>query len=302
MKKNSNKKIIQNCNRSYVTGFTLIEILIYIAIFALSATFLVAILGVVGKVQNRQTSANEVNQQISSINNTIQRLVKESSLVENDAGVSSPTLTLRMPEGTRLGNDPTKIFLENNVIYLQQGPQTASKIPLTNSNVKVENFSVIKYQNTGGPAVVQVDLSISYNSANPQSQILRTARTAITRISAATFDSSVLPNGTNLTLGQSATPTWERIYLNRGGQNTPAYTFANDTNLGIYSPDVDILGFVTGGSEKMRIDNSGKVKITGEVEITGINNGARKIVCIKSDNTLGTCGGVYTLGSCGSCD
>ncbi len=173
-------------------GFTLIEILVYIAIFAVSATFLVGILTVVLKIQNKQGSATEINQQISFVNNTIQRLVQNASLIDNATGMPSATLNLRTSQ-TSL--DPTKIFFSNNVIYLQEGKSSA--VALTSSNVKVDNFLVTKYENPGGPAVVQIDLTLSYNSQNPQNQISRTLRTAITRISAATFDSSVVPNSNN---------------------------------------------------------------------------------------------------------
>lgn len=171
------------------SGFTLVEILVYVAIFAISATFLVAILGVVLKIQNRQSSVNEVNQQISFVNATVQRLVQTSSLVENATGTVSNSLTLRMASPAL---DPTKIYLSNDVVFLQQG--NSSPVSLTNANVSVDVFSVTKHENPGGPAVVQIDLSLSYNSSNPQAQVTRTARTAVTRISAATFDSSVVPN------------------------------------------------------------------------------------------------------------
>lgn len=198
-------------NGSYkvkVRGFTLIEILVYIAIFAVSATFLVGILTVVLKIQNKQGSATEINQQISFVNNTIQRLVQNASLIDNATGMSSTTLNLRTSQ-TSL--DPTKIFFSNNVIYLQEGKSSA--VALTSSNVKVDNFLVTKYENPGGPAVVQIDLTLSYNSQNPQNQISRTLRTAITRISAATFDSSVVPNSNNsFDLGNPSTK-WKDGYF-----------------------------------------------------------------------------------------
>ena len=43
----------------------------------------------------------------------------------------------------------------------------------------------------------------------------------------------------------------------------PSYTFSGDTNTGIYSPGADILAWSTAGSERLRIDTSGNVLVTG---------------------------------------
>lgn len=270
-------------------GFTLIETLVYIAVFAIVATFLVMIFDVVGRIQNKQGSANEVNQQISFVGNTVSRLVKESSLVENAAGESSSSLILRMPQ-TAL--DPTRIFLENEAIYLKQGAESA--VSLTDENVSVQDFSVVKYENPGGPSVVQVDLTLSYNSDNPQAQTTRKARTAITRISAATFDSSILPTGGNFSIGQAAAPSWGRIFLSRGSQTTPSYTFTGDTDLGFYSSGNDNIAIVTGGVERIKIDANGEISFSS---ISDDDNG--KLVCIKNGGALGTCSNQPNNGLCG---
>ncbi len=82
------------------SGFTLVEVLIYTIIFAVSAVFLVGILMAITRVQSRQSSVNEVNAQITFVDKTIQRLVREASLVDMDAGESTTTLTLRMASST----------------------------------------------------------------------------------------------------------------------------------------------------------------------------------------------------------
>ncbi len=230
-------------------GFTLIEILVYIAIFAVSATFLIGILTVVLKIQNKQGSATELNQQISFVNNTIQRLVQDASLVDMTNGTPSNTLTLRTSQ-TSL--DPTKIYLSGTTIYLQQGdPSSAPKIPLTNSSVKVDSFSATKYENPGGPAVVQIDLTLRYNSQNPQNNISRTLRTAITRISAASFDSSVLPTRSDIDIGGPSGSRWQNGY---------------------FSGDLNIYGRVGIGGDKA-VQSSVKLKTNGDIFVNNVGNG-----------------------------
>lgn len=191
-------------------GFTLVEVLIYAAVFAVSAVFLVQILTTVTRTQLKQTSANEVNAEVSFVAETIQRLVRESALVENDAGVATSTLRLRT---TASSTDPTLVYVDasSTAIYLQQGSQSA--VPLTDDKVTVGNFSITKFENVGASAVVQVDLTLNYNTSAEQSKASQTWRGAITRVSAATFDSSILPSSDgSLNLGGSSS-RWQDGYF-----------------------------------------------------------------------------------------
>jgi prepilin-type N-terminal cleavage/methylation domain-containing protein len=191
-------------------GFTLVELLIYVAIFGVSAVFLVSILTSVTRTQVRQVSGNEVNQQLSFVASTIQRLVRNSSLIANEAGVSSTTLVLRMASSTL---DPTFIYVDasSTAIYLQEG--TSTPIRLTDEKVAVGNFSVTKKEPSGGLAVVHVDLTLDYQTTVESSRASRTWSGAIARISAATFDSSILPNAAgSLDIG-SASLNWASAYF-----------------------------------------------------------------------------------------
>src|SRR3989344_1508619 len=89
------KKIFHN-NKESLTGFTLIEVLIYSALFGVAAIFLVNILVGVTTVEVRQVSRNEVNAQVFFITNSIERLVQDSSGIEDCPGVSDNILVLRM--------------------------------------------------------------------------------------------------------------------------------------------------------------------------------------------------------------
>jgi hypothetical protein len=46
-----------------------------------------------------------------------------------------------------------------------------------------------------------------------------------------------------------------------GSLGTPSYSFTGDDNTGIFSPGADILGFVTSGTERMRIASNGNIGI-----------------------------------------
>lgn len=191
-------------------GFSLIELLIYIGIFSASVVFLVGILIVFTRIHVQQTAVNEVNNQVSFVNNVIQQKVRESSLIEMDAGVATSTITLRMSSSSL---DKTLIYLDTTekIIYLQEG--SGSPIPLTNPNVSVEDFTATKYENPGGHAIVQVYFVIDFNTDNERAKFNRAVRTAISRVSAATFDSDVLPNANNsFDIGNSS-KKWKDAYF-----------------------------------------------------------------------------------------
>lgn len=174
-------------------GFSLVELLIYIGIFSMSAVFLISILTVVTQVQLRQTSVSELNQQLAFVNDTVKRLIQTSSLVDMSAGTATESLTLRMSSSSA---DTTRVYASSSVLYLEEvtDESVSTVTPLTDSNVIVDDFSVTKYENPTGFAVVGINLTLSYNTTNPKSKATRSLQTAVGRISAAEFDSSVYPN------------------------------------------------------------------------------------------------------------
>lgn len=196
------------------SGFTLIELLLYAVIFAVSSVFLVNILTSITQTEVRQNSVNGVSQQVSFVADTIQRLVRQASLIENPAGVASTTLSLRM---TATSTDRTIIFVDasSTGIFVTQTDINGivSTVPLTDSNVTVSNFSVTKFETPGGQAIAQVDLTLNYNTTVARAKVARSWHGAISRISAATFDSNLLPNAASTyDLGSSGS-AWNNGYF-----------------------------------------------------------------------------------------
>ncbi len=245
-------------------GFTLIEVLIYLAIFSVSAIFLINILSSSIKVQSQQSITNELNQQISFVSSAIEREVQGASLIENPAGVASTTLVLRYSSSTL---DPTYIFANasGTAVYIQEGSGTAK--PLTNSLIRVQSFQVTKYENAGGRAAIQVALALQYNSDIPQNQLTRTLQTAITRISAATFDSSLLPNSNNSYDLGIANYTWKNGYFSG---NLGIGTTDPGAKIGVSGGDIAIkdsasglvLKSPNGTCYRVTIDNAGTLNTT----------------------------------------
>ncbi len=234
-------------------GFSLIELLIYIAIFAVVSIFLVAILTTFTRIQVQQTASNEVNHQISFVSSVVKQMVQNSSLVDMTDGVATSTIDLRMASSSA---DPTLIYASGTMVYLEQG--SSSPVALTNSNVNVTNFSATKYESPGGASIVQVNMSLAYNNSSPANQFSQSLQIAAARISAATFDSSIYPaSSTSLDLGSAANP-WGNGYfsqnlnvsgqINSGSGVSGATAMKANGNIGFSSAAQGLILMSPGGS------------------------------------------------------
>lgn len=261
---------------SKLSGFTLIEILIYIAIFIIIGGLSVGILLTFTQINLRESASAEVTGQLNFVIQTVNRLVRDSSNIEIATGTITSTLKLRMEDDAK---DPTIISLSGNSITIKEG--TNATTTLTNDKVVVNTLNFKKFTQYPGHDTVSINITMTYNSQNPKSQIQRTLQSAIARVSAATFDSDVLPGSAyNFNLGQASAP-WQKIYMADGTAAYPSYTFANNTGLGLFRADTNILGF------------SGGVMINS-------GGSSNKAVCWKSDGkTLGYCS--TAVGETGSC-
>ncbi|MDO8752197.1 MAG: type II secretion system protein [Candidatus Wolfebacteria bacterium] len=231
-------------NRKQNSGFSLVELLIYIAIFVVSGTMLVAILTSVTRVQVRQNSVNTVNRDIEFITGLIQRKVEESSAIDMEAGTPQGTLILRMPDGAL---DPTKISKVDERLFIEEGESEAHA--LTGPDVRVDLFKVTKYGNPGGRAIVHVNIGLSYNTESPREKFSRVIETAVTRISAANFDSDLVPTGANLNVGNEGN-RWKDGYFS-GKLKT-------DGNIAITNSSAGLVLKAPGGTcYKLAVNDSG---------------------------------------------
>ncbi len=177
-------------------GFTLVELIIYIGIFSVAASFLISTMITAVKIENKEIAATEVNQQPKFILDTVQRTVSNSSLIEktyegtNESNPCSNFCALKLRDLT--ANDPTIIRSDANGVYLKQGSNSETNI--TNSKVRINSLVFAKNDVPGGNATVQVVASLTYISTSPDLSITRTLASAVGRVSAATFDSDILPD------------------------------------------------------------------------------------------------------------
>jgi len=178
-------------------GFTLIELLVYIGIFVIVSLFLVNILISTTQIQVRQNAVNVVNQESQFVLQEVQNLVENSSYIDIATGTPTSTLKLRMSSSSL---DPALVFASSSAIWLSEN---GVAVPLTSNRVTVSGLSFQKYSNPPAHDTVSISFTMAYNTNNPQQKFNQTINSAISRVNAATFDSSLYPLQNNLSVGSS---------------------------------------------------------------------------------------------------
>lgn len=205
-------------------GFTILEIVIFSAIFAIAGVLFVGILTVVTRIQARQGAAAEVHGQSQFLLQLIQDRIERSALVELAADTPTSTLKLRTASST----DPMLIYLSGATVYLRETLGGAPQ-PLTTSRVQVTNLTFTKRENPGGKDAVAVSFTVAYNTSNLQQRFIQTLGTTVARVTAATFDSDIRASTTNTYKIGAVAQEWQSI-------NSTIYFSGSDVGVAVSSP------------------------------------------------------------------
>jgi type II secretory pathway pseudopilin PulG len=214
-------------------GYTLIELLIFIAIFTVVIGVFVGMLVISVRLQAQQSSAGTVQEESTALLQQLQYYVQNSSLVNIPINTSTSTLSLRMSSSTL---DPTTITVSaSGTVYLQQGSGTTT--PLTSSRVAVSGLSFVRHTNPPSHDTVSISFTMATVSQNVQQLFSQSFQTAVTQVSAATFDSNILPSSTaTYSLGTSGN-IWNSV-------NNIIYFSGSNVGIGVSSPQaaLDVSG------------------------------------------------------------
>ncbi|MDD5099240.1 MAG: type II secretion system protein [Candidatus Colwellbacteria bacterium] len=200
-------------------GFTLVELLIYAAIFAVASGLLTGILVMISNVQTRENAAFEVTRQLQFITQRIQYAIRDASIVDSVYEGSNPanpcstycTVKLRVSDPDL---DPTIISSDVNGVYITEGSNP--RVTITSPNVKITSLVFNKVGNPGGLSTVTMDVAIRFNNADPVLQIAKTLSSAIAHVSAATFDTDLLPDSTETRSIGGSSLKWKDLILSDG--------------------------------------------------------------------------------------
>ena len=267
-------------------GFSLLETLLYLAIFAVVGGALFGILTNVVRVSTHEISGDEVSSQLQFAMGTITRLVKDSSSIEISTSTATTTLKLRMSIAAQ---DPTCITLVNGVLKLAQGPLdptpgsigasqcTNVTTDLTTDKVVVDSALFKRIEFPGGHDQVAVDMQMS-NTATGANKISRALRSGISRASAATFDSDLLPNADARYEVGSSIPGGRRW---KNGSFSGTLVVSGNIGVGTLTPaySLDVLGSIRGGNY---YSSDGTVGMSGTINTRKADNSGSCSIIVKN--------------------
>ena len=206
-------------------GFTLIELLIYVGIFAILAVSFSSILVTFSRVTITQSSRNEVATQLSFVMQNIQRMVGDASHVivansikdtdleetwdeiDTDLGTAQKYLILKLSADDNSASSqttPTIIYLDEGQVKIRKGRGSSNFVinNLTTDKVVVDKLEFTKFINYPGRDLVEIDLTLSYNSEQEQFQVARKLVLGTSKAYAATFDTNLVPGvGSGASIG-----------------------------------------------------------------------------------------------------
>ena len=153
---------MRNLNKR--SGFTLIEVIVYVAIFAMMISFVASILFQVGDSagSNRGRTSIEVEADFV-MGKVLWAMSGASAIAVPAASSSSSTLTV-----SKFGfvHNPVSFQLASGTIYMQRAG--GSLVPLTSRNVKVaELLFTHTAEVVSQPEAVAVRLSLAASSSDP---------------------------------------------------------------------------------------------------------------------------------------
>jgi Tfp pilus assembly protein FimT len=172
----------------FIAGFSLMETVVYIGVLAVIAGVFTGVFQSVIRTQISETSQNEVTSQLNFAISTMQRFVKGSSVISFDGCGSTSTLSLVMPQDSQ---SPTVLYAQSGKLYVQQG--SAAPQAITDDTVTVDSLEFTKFCNAGAKDTVEISLALSTTGSGTGERISRSLTSAVSRVDAVTFDSTLLP-------------------------------------------------------------------------------------------------------------
>lgn len=138
-------------------GYTLIELLLYVAIVAIVLSAVTALFGITSDARVKNQSMSEVNEQgVSAMEYISQTLRTATSVSSPAAAASASSLTLVVPTASL---SPTIINVSSGALQVKEG--AAAAVSLTDSKVQVTAFNVTNLTRSGTSGTVQVSFTLS---------------------------------------------------------------------------------------------------------------------------------------------
>lgn len=141
-------------------GFTLIEMLLYVAIFTIFVGSLFSFLTMMTSSRLNNQYLLEVNNQGNQAIRVITQTIRNANSI-NSPGISGSASSLSL-ETVNSATNPTVFSSSGGVLYITEG--SGSPIALTNDKVSISNLLFLNLSKVNTPGSIQVRFTLSTNS------------------------------------------------------------------------------------------------------------------------------------------
>jgi len=152
--------------RNPSSGFSLIEIILYVAISAVVLLIMSQFLTQSLQARQKYKTVSEISMQGNQIMQLLAQTVRNASAINTPAaGATSSSLSLNVPTPAL---SPTVVSLTGGVLNITEG--TGTGVALNNSQISVTNFTVRNLSRTGTPGIIQIQFTLSYNNPSNKNE------------------------------------------------------------------------------------------------------------------------------------
>ena len=144
-------------------GFSLIEMIIYIAILGVVMVTIVSFMSVIMNTKAKAQAISEVEQQGLQLMQTIDQTVHNATAINSPTVGNSSGLTLSLALADEAVN-PTLFTLSGTTLQMKEG--AGSYIDLNSSKVKVTNISFTNISRTSTRGIIKIQFTLAYNNSS----------------------------------------------------------------------------------------------------------------------------------------
>lgn len=150
------------CDPEKESGFSLVETLLYVALFAAIVSALAVFLATLSASRINQQVTGEVDQQASFAFRTMTQSIRNATAI-NSPGAGATSSSLSINTGVA-STTPTLYSLTGGVLFITEGVNPA--IALTNSRVVVTDLTFSNLTKSGSKGLVSIDLNLKATAAS----------------------------------------------------------------------------------------------------------------------------------------
>ncbi len=141
-------------------GFSLIETIIYVAIFAIFVISMVSFYGTINSSRLKWQEGLEVNYQGTRAIRTITQTIRNAEIIDAPV-ISSSDDSLTVVSVT---SDVTTFHVSNGIIFITE--DSKPPVALTNNKVNITNMAFSNYSKPNTPGNVRISFTMSSNHSS----------------------------------------------------------------------------------------------------------------------------------------